>query len=247
MIKIEKLFVSYGKNTVLKDVNINIKKGRVTAIIGTNASGKTTLLNCICSLVPYKGSVYIDGKDIKKMTVRQRAQNVSVLHQHLPSGGIRAEHLVEMGRSAYVSIGKALDSTDREKIAYAIEKTGIGLLRHKTLNELSGGERQKVFLASVLCQDTPVVLFDEPTTYMDKKNEKEFLVLVTELCRQAGKTLVTVMHDITSAVNTADDIIVINGGSVAFCGTSDECVKSGIIEEIFSVEMLSHKGRTVYY
>lgn len=247
MIDIKNLRVSYGKNQVLKDISLNIKKGRITAIIGPNASGKTTLLNCLAGLTKYEGEVCVDGKDIKSMNVRQRAMRVSVLHQQLPASGMRVEHLVQMGRNPYVGIGRALTESDIQITQEAIKKTGIENIRHKTLDEISGGERQKAFLAAVLCQDTPVVLFDEPTTYMDKKNEKEFLCLVTQLCKEEKKTLVTVMHEVSNAVNIADDIIVLDEGKVIFCATSEECVKSAVIEKVFGVEKICRNGKTVYY
>ena len=246
MIEIKNLSVNYGKNKVLKNINIHIKKGKITAVIGLNASGKTTLVNCISSVVKYKGTIKIDGRDLRGVKLRERAQLVSVLHQHLPASGISVKNLVEMGRNPYVQFGRKKSDEDNTQVLLACKKAGIENLLDKSVDALSGGERQKAYVAMVLCQNTPVVLLDEPTTYMDKRNEKQFISLITGLCKKEKKTLVTVMHDITSAVNVCDEIIILDGGEVAFCGPIEECVNSGMVEKIFGVTKIESDSKIIY-
>ena len=140
-----------------------------------------------------------------------------------------------MGRNPYTDIGKRLSEKDIEQIEKAIENAGITDIRHKKLTEISGGERQKAYIAMVLSQNTRVIALDEPTTYMDIRVEKAFMSLIRDLKEKHKKTLLVVMHDLSSAAEIADNILLLDDGKVKVFGKTQEVLQSGTIEEVFGV------------
>ena len=148
------------------------------------------------------------------MSLKQRSRLVSLLPQTLPAVPITVEKLVEMGRNPYTDIGKRLSQKDKEQIEKAIENAGITDIRHKKLTEISGGERQKAYIAMVISQNTRVIALDEPTTYMDVQAEKTFMSLILELKEKHKKTLLVVMHNLSAAVEIADNILLLDEGKV---------------------------------
>ena len=172
-----RISASYGKKQVLHDIRFCLPEG-VTALLGRNGSGKSTLLHCIAGALPFEGSVKLDGKELKGLPARERAKLLSILPQMLPSPDLPAEEVVGFGRSPYSA---RLSAKEREEVAAAMQKLGIGELAKRRVSTLSGGEKQKVFLAMLLVQDTPLVLLDEPTTYMDLPFKSVFFSVLQEL------------------------------------------------------------------
>lgn len=236
MLEIKNISVTKNKKEILTGVSFSVKPHTITAIVGKNGSGKSTLLSCLTGESKYKGSVFFSDDDISLMNPKQRARLVSMLPQNLPTVPISVEKLVEMGRNPYTDIGKHLSAKDREQIEKAIESTGIGSMRHKKLTEISGGEKQKAYIAMVLAQNTRVIALDEPTTYMDLQFEKEFISLLRELKEKHKKTLLVVMHDLSRAAEIADYILLLNEGRVASFGKKEEVLQSGKIESTFNVK-----------
>lgn len=236
MLEIKNLCLSYGKNQILKNINLQIKPHTVTAILGKNASGKSTLLSCLIGQHKYTGEISFSGKNLALMSNRERAQLISLLPQHLPKAEITAYRLLEMGRTPYLDFGKRLSQEDKKQIESAIAQADIGAIINKRLNEMSGGEKQLCYLAMILCQNTRLIAFDEPTTYMDIQNERQFIELLLKQVREKKKTALIVMHDISLALEIADNVIVLDGGEVKFHGTPDKIKQSGIIEEVFNVK-----------
>ena len=235
MLEFKNICVTKNKKEILQDVSFSVKPHTITAIIGKNGSGKSTLISCLTGESKYKGSVFFSDDDISLLSSRQRARIVSLLPQNLPSVSVTVEKLVEMGRNPYTDIGKRFSQKDIQHIEKAIEGTGIADIRHKKLTEISGGERQKAYIAMVLSQNTRVVALDEPTTYMDVQVEKSFVRLIRELKLKHKKTLLVVMHDLSRAVEIADNILLIDEGKVRKFGKTQEVLKSGAIEEVFGV------------
>lgn len=236
MLELKKISVTKNRKEILSDVSFSVKPHTITVIIGKNGSGKSTLISCLTGESKYKGSVFFSDEDVALMSSKQRARLVSMLPQNLPAIPITVEKLVEMGRSPYTDIGKRLSEKDREQIEKAIESTETGNIRHKKLTEISGGERQKAYIAMVLAQNTRVISLDEPTTYMDVQVEKAFVSLLRELKEKHKKTLVVVMHDLSRAVEIADFIVLLNEGRVVVSGEKEEVLQSGEIESTFDVK-----------
>ena len=235
MLEIKNISVTKNKKEILHDVSFSVKPHTITAIIGKNGSGKSTLISCLTGENKYKGSVFFSDDDISLLSSKQRARLVSLLPQNLPVVPITVEKLVEMGRNPYTDIGNRLSEKDTQQIEKAIESAGIQNIRHKKLTEISGGERQKAYIAMVLSQNTRVIALDEPTTYMDVQVEKAFMSLIRELKEKHKKTLLVVMHDLSAAVEIADNILLLHEGKVKEFGTTQHVLQSGAIEEVFDV------------
>lgn len=236
MLELKNIRVVKNKKEILKNVTVSLKPHTLTVIIGKNGSGKSTLLSCLTGESKYQGTIHFDDKDLALMPKRQRAAYISFLPQSLPSVPITVENLVAMGRTPYVDMGKNLSEKDEEQIEKAIADTGIETIRHKKLTEISGGEKQRAYIAMVLAQNTRVIALDEPTTYMDIQFQKELRSLLTELKEKHKKTLITVMHDLSMAAEIADCIILLDGGRVVFSGEKEGVLQSGKIESIFNVK-----------
>ena len=235
MLEIKNLSVTKNKKEILQNVSFSVKPHTITAIIGKNGSGKSTLISCLTGECKHKGSIFFSDDDISLLSSKQRARLVSLLPQNLPAVPITVEKLVEMGRNPYTDIGKRLSEKDTEQIEKAIESTGIINIRHKKLTEISGGERQKAYIAMVLSQNTRVIALDEPTTYMDVQVEKSFMELIRELKEKHKKTLLVVMHDLSRAVEIADNILILHDGKVRSFGKTQDVLQSRAIEELFGV------------
>ena len=235
MLEIKNISVTKNKKDILHNVSFSVKPHTITAVIGKNASGKSTLISCLTGESKYKGSIFFSDDDISLLNSKQRARLVSLLPQNLPAVPITVEKLVEMGRNPYTDIGKRLSEKDAEQIEKAIESAGIQNIRHKKLTEISGGERQKAYIAMVLSQNTRVIALDEPTTYMDVQVEKAFMSLIRDLKEKHKKTILVVMHDLSRAVEIADNILLLDDGRVKEFGKTQDVLQSGAIEEVFGV------------
>jgi len=233
MLKIEDLSAFYGKKQVLFDLTFELERGKFTAILGKNGSGKSSLLSCLASQKRYSGKILLGEREISQIPPRERAKIISCLPQNLPLTQFSVRETVAFGREPYISF--KLTDSDNEIVEKSIEKCGISHLKDKVLTEISGGERQMAYLAMTLAQDADILLLDEPTTYMDAPNAREFLSTLKQ-AQSEGKTVAAVMHDLTAAVKYADNIILIDAGRIIFAGSREECIKSGEIERVMGVE-----------
>jgi len=232
MLKIENLSAFYGKKQVLFDLSFNLERRKFTAILGKNGSGKSSLLSCLASQKRYFGKILLGEREISEIPPRERAKIISCLPQNLPLTQFSVRETVAFGREPYISF--KLTDSDNEIIEKSIEKCGISHLNDKVLTEISGGERQMAYLAMTLAQDADILLLDEPTTYMDAPNAREFLSTLKQ-AQSEGKTVAAVMHDLTAAVKYADNIILIDAGKIVFAGSREECIESGAIERVMGV------------
>ena len=206
-LRTENLTVSYGAQTVLDGLSLALPAGKITALLGPNGCGKSTLLNCFSRLLtPDSGEILLDEKPIAGFSARQLARRLALLPQHhLSPEGITVRELVSYGRSPWLSLWGRLSAEDNERVNVAMSQTRTRNLADRRLTQLSGGQRQRAFLAMVLAQDTPLILLDEPTTYLDINHQVELMRLMVELKRQ-GKTVVTVLHDLNQASRYCDHL-----------------------------------------
>ncbi|HEL7782237.1 TPA: Fe(3+) dicitrate ABC transporter ATP-binding protein FecE, partial [Klebsiella quasipneumoniae] len=207
-LRTENLTVSYGAQTVLDGLSLALPAGKITALLGPNGCGKSTLLNCFSRLLtPDSGEILLDEKPIAGFSARQLARRLALLPQHhLSPEGITVRELVSYGRSPWLSLWGRLSAEDNERVNVAMSQTRTRNLADRRLTQLSGGQRQRAFLAMVLAQDTPLILLDEPTTYLDINHQVELMRLMVELKRQ-GKTVVTVLHDLNQASRYCDHLV----------------------------------------
>lgn len=246
MLEIKNLRVCRNKRTVLDDVTLTVTPHKLTALIGKNGCGKSTLVSCINQTVPYTGEISFSGRNLALIRPKERACLLSFLPQTLFIPHVTVSELVTMGRNPYVDIGKHLTSRDREAVRDAISAIGMEAFSDRYLDELSGGERQKAYLAMTLAQDTRVMILDEPTTYMDMAYEHAFLDLLDSLKRHRKKTLLVVMHNLNQAVRYADRLTVLDGGKIVFDGETSDCIQSGVIEQVFGVRRYTAEGQTFF-
>ena len=226
-LRTENLTVSYGAQTVLDGLSLALPAGKITALLGPNGCGKSTLLNCFSRLLtPDSGEILLDEKPIAGFSARQLARRLALLPQHhLSPEGITVRELVSYGRSPWLSLWGRLSAEDNERVNVAMSQTRTRNLADRRLTQLSGGQRQRAFLAMVLAQDTPLILLDEPTTYLDINHQVELMRLMVELKRQ-GKTVVTVLHDLNQASRYCDHLVVLASGRVMAQGAPEAVWRS---------------------
>jgi len=232
----------YNGRAAVAGASVELKRGCVTAIVGPNGCGKSTLLKLACGrLAPMGGCVLVDGRPLAGMPRNEAARMISYLPQSRPVPDITAAALVLHGRFPWLSYPRVYRKEDKEIAERAMARLGIGGYRHKRLAQLSGGERQKAYLAMLLAQDTPVVLFDEPTTYLDVARQLEFAELMASL-KAEGKTVVAVLHDLGMALNAADEIAVMKDGKLLSVGPPRRALESGALESAFGVSVAESGG-----
>lgn len=240
-LRTENLSISYGTQKVLDSLSLTLPAGKITALLGPNGCGKSTLLNCFSRLItPQSGTIMLDDQPLKELTSRQLARQLALLPQHhLTPEGITVRELVSYGRSPWLSLWGRLSAEDNTRIDIAMNQTQTHLLAERRLTELSGGQRQRAFLAMVLAQDTPVVLLDEPTTYLDINHQVELMRLMGEL-KTAGKSVIAVLHDLNQASRYCDHLVILANGRVIAQGTPEEVMKPELLKKVFSVEAEIH-------
>lgn len=250
MIKLEEISAGYGNNIILNTMSCAFKEGEITSVVGMNGCGKSTLLKVIAGLIePVCGEIEIQNKNIQNLSDKERAKLISYLPQSRNTPVISAERMVLHGRFPYLSYPRRYSSKDKKIALSAMERVGILNLKHKNMCELSGGERQKVYIAMALTQDTKIILLDEPTTFLDITYQLELLKLLTEL-RNEGKTVITVIHDLSLALRYSNNVIVMKEGMVKYSNTPKEVYDSGILEEVFRVKahhFLDNNKNEFYY
>ncbi|TAJ05310.1 Fe(3+) dicitrate ABC transporter ATP-binding protein FecE [Pectobacterium versatile] len=237
----QNLTAGYGDKRILDGLSLSLPAGKITALLGPNGCGKSTLLKCFAKLLtPESGTIQLNGKPLSTFSARQLSRHLALLpQQHLTPEGITVRDMVAYGRSPWLSLWGRLSPDDRQRVQLAMEKTHIVDLADKRLTDLSGGQRQRAFLAMLLAQDTPVVLLDEPTTYLDINHQVELMKLLREL-NQAGKTVVTVLHDLNQASRYCDHLVMLAHGRVMAQGSPHEAMKPELLQRVFSIDAEIH-------
>ena len=230
--------VGYGERTVLDALNVDIKRGTVTSIVGPNGCGKSTLLRTMSRLLnPTKGEIVLDGKSIHDIPTRKLATQLGLLPQTpIAPDGIVVADLVGRGRTPHQGILGRWSQQDYDIVAEALETTGISDLAERSIDELSGGQRQRVWIAMALAQRTETLLLDEPTTYLDVKHQLDVLDLLTELNRDRGTTIVMVLHDLNLAARYSDELVAVSGGKVFAHGHPREVITKENVKSVFGID-----------
>lgn len=248
MLEFKDVTVSRGKKPIVRNISFKLRPHSITAVIGRNGCGKSTLFSAVAGGGIYTGQILFDDRDIRTMTDMERARAVSVLPQFLPEPDVTVRELVSFGRTPYLDFAGRLTEKDKESVSEAMKLLDIESLAEKSAAHISGGEKQKAYLAMTLAQNTRVLLLDEPTTYMDQPFQNEFMNILTELKSKRKKTFLTVLHDLPSALKYADDIAVIADGELKFFGSAEECGNSSVIEEVFGTKkhIFTENGKKYY-
>ncbi|HEU0165613.1 MAG TPA: ABC transporter ATP-binding protein [Thermomicrobiales bacterium] len=234
----ENLTLSYGEQTIVKDLSLDIQDGEITTIIGPNGCGKSTLLRGLARLMrPDSGQVHLDGQLIHSIPTREVAKRLGLQSQQaLTPQGIMVEDLVRRGRYPHQSFFQPPSQKDEEAIDRALALTGMESLRKRAVDQLSGGQRQRAWMAMAVAQDTPIMLLDEPTTYLDVSHQLEIIDLVQHLNEREGKTIVMVLHDINEAARVSHRIVAMRDGEILRSGTPDEVLQPDLLARLYGVE-----------
>ncbi|UCR89691.1 ABC transporter ATP-binding protein [Mycetocola spongiae] len=231
------LSVGYGPHPVLRDLSFEVPRDRFTAIIGPNGCGKSTLLKSLGrTLTPRSGGIYLGGEELSRQRAKTIARAIALLPQDpVAPETIRVRDLVGRGRHPYHSLLRQWAPGDAEIVDRALAATGVSALADRFVSELSGGQRQRVWVALILAQDTGIVLLDEPTSFLDIAHQIEVLHLCQDM-RDAGKTVVAVLHDLNQAARYAEHLVVMQAGSIVAQGSPETVLTRELIEDVFSLD-----------
>ncbi|QBR90656.1 ABC transporter ATP-binding protein [Microbacterium wangchenii] len=234
------LTAGYPGRRVLHDLDLEIAPGRVTMIIGANASGKSTLLGALARLnAPSAGTVELDGVDVAGIPRRAFAQTVGLLPQQpIAPDGITVAELVSRGRHPHRGVFQRWSAQDSQRVDDAMAKTGLTDLADRPIGDLSGGQRQRVWIAMALAQNPRILLLDEPTTFLDLSHQLEVLDLLVQLNRTEGTTIVVVLHELNLAARYADDLVVMCEGRIVAHGAPADVLTTDVVATAFALDAL---------
>lgn len=229
--------IAYESREIIQSLNLTINEGEITTIIGPNGCGKSTLLRSLSRLLaPRSGAVLLQGQNIHAMPTTEVARQLGILSQQAESPDrITVGELAARGRYPHQRFLQPPSRKDTEAVQHALKLTDMVELQDRPVDELSGGQRQRAWIAMVLAQETPLLLLDEPTTYLDVAHEMEIMSLVRKLNREEGRTIVMVLHDINQAASVSDRIIAMRDGRIIGDGSPDEVLTSTVLSELYGV------------
>lgn len=248
MIELRELSGGYQQNTVFSGVSFRVEPGSVCVLLGGNGSGKSTLIKTIAGLLPRKnGEIYIGGKETAGLSAIEKARLLACMMQRNTSPNITVESLVLHGRYPHLRFPRKLGEKDYGIACESLDMMGILHLKNKALPNISGGELQKAYVAMALAQDAPVMLLDEPNAYLDIRHQRELFKIIVQL-KQKGKTIITALHDIPSALEIADTLCVLNHGEQIYFGTPAKLANTDILNRVFNVDIqfITQNGRRFY-
>ncbi len=229
----------YDERTISRSLSVSIPDGSFTVIVGPNACGKSTLLRALSRLlVPASGQVILDGRSITDLAAKDVARRLGLLPQSsIAPEGITVADLVARGRYPHQSFLRQWSRADEEAVITAMEATRVTDLSGRLVDELSGGQRQRVWIAMVLAQETPILLLDEPATFLDIAHQIELLDLLADLNEQ-GRTVIAVLHDLNHACRYATHLIAMKDGTIIAKGKPEDIVTAELVKKVFGLPAL---------
>jgi len=232
------LSAGYGGSEILRAVDLTVPAGRITVIVGANASGKSTLLRTMSRLLkPSRGEVTLGGRSIHAMPTRDLARRIGLLPQSpIAPEGILVDDLVRRGRHPHRGLFSRWSARDEEAVDRALTVTRTADLAERAIDELSGGQRQRVWIAMALAQETEILLLDEPTTFLDISHQVEILDLLVDLNRTRGTTVVMVLHDLNLSARYADHLVALAGGQVHVAGPPEQVLSTETVRTVFGLD-----------
>jgi iron complex transport system ATP-binding protein len=233
------LSAGYQKNIVVDDVSLHIAPGKMTILVGANGCGKSTLLNTLARMLnPLAGQVMLNGQPIHQQPTKQVARQLGILPQSpLVPEGLTVMELVARGRFPWQGILHQWSDDDERAVARALALTGTEALACQPLESLSGGQRQRCWIAMVLAQETPIILLDEPTTFLDLRYQVELLELLRELTQRHGRTVVMVLHDLNFALHYGDVLVMMKQGKIEHVLEDPQACSAQLVHHVFDIAM----------
>lgn len=237
------LKLGYSGKTIIPEMNVRIPEGKITSIIGPNGCGKSTLLKGLARIIPVQsGTVLLEGQETKDIPTKEIARKLALLPQGPQApAGLSVKELVGFGRYPYQKGFGALKEQDRKIIDWAMKETRVDSLAERSVDQLSGGQRQRAWIAMALAQDTPIILLDEPTTYLDMAHQLEVLQLLEKLNRQAHKTIALVIHDLNLAARFSDYLVAMKDGQICYEGSVDKIMTKEMLKNVFNLDAYIEK------
>ncbi|WP_371514640.1 ABC transporter ATP-binding protein [Solibacillus sp. R5-41] len=234
----ENLTISYDDKIIVDNLNITVPVGKITALVGANGSGKSTILKTLARLLqPKNGQVLLDGKSIHTYSTKNVAKKLAILPQNpIAPDGLTVSELVAYGRYPHQKSFSSHSKEDFNIIHWAIDATGLSAFAESPVDELSGGQRQRAWIALALAQKTPILLLDEPTTFLDMGHQLDVLKLIRKLNEEQQRTIIMVVHDLNHATRFADHIICIKKGEVHTEGNPLEVLTEKVLKDVFQIE-----------
>ena len=246
MLNVENLSFHYRSGPeILRQISFSLEEGQFLAILGNNGAGKSTMLKCFNQILRVKGGhVWMDGEDLLTMTHREVARRVAFVSQTIPSTQMTVHDVVMLGRRPYMQWG--FTEEDHRIVHQAMDRLNLSAMRGRFLNELSGGERQKVMLARALAQQPKVLLLDEPTSSLDIRNQYQVLDIVRDICRPSSITAVMVIHDLNLALRFCDRFLLLKDGRVYRSGDSSILDRQAL-RDVYGVDahVVTVEGKSV--
>jgi iron complex transport system ATP-binding protein len=239
MLDVKNLFSGYNGIDIIRDINFSAQRGEILALIGPNGCGKTTLLKTLARLLPYKGSINLEGREISGLSRKSLSQKVALLAQ---TAGIYFPYTVydtvALGRFAYSSsILKSFSTDDREIIRGILEKLELWDIKDNLINELSGGQLQRVFLARTMVQNPNLILLDEPTNHLDLKHQIELLEYLSIWAKENNRAVIAVLHDLNMARRFAGRAFLLRQGLLVSSGMCDSVLSGEILKETYGLDI----------
>jgi ABC-type cobalamin/Fe3+-siderophores transport system ATPase subunit len=236
-IEIDNLSLSLSGQPILENISFAMPKGAFMAIIGPNGAGKTSLIKCLCGIYrPDSGRIQVLHQNAQGLSYRQRARLISYVPQADGNAfTFTVEEFVLMGRYTRLSPFSTVSPDDRRAVSHALEKTETMALRHRTLNTLSGGERQMVFIAAALAQEAEILVLDEPASFLDYRHQTDVFRLLKRLNREQGHSIVTVSHNVNTATRNSSLILAIKDRKRVFLGSPKELLTDNHLDRIYDI------------
>lgn len=239
MLSVDNLFCGYNDKDIIKDISFNLEPGSSLCIIGPNGCGKSTLLKSLANLIPYRGSIKTDGIEISNMKRKALAKKIALMTQmksiYFP---YTVYETVALGRYCHMNgMVPRLSSIDKDAIYDSMERLGLLNIRNTKINQLSGGQLQRVFLAKIFAQDPKIILLDEPTNHLDLKYQIEILEYINEWVKQKERAVVAVLHDLNLVQLYCNKVILLNDGKKHAYGTIKDIITGNALEEVYKIDI----------
>jgi iron complex transport system ATP-binding protein len=231
--------VAYARKLIIDEFSLTVPSGQITAIIGPNGCGKSTLLKAVCRMMPCQsGSITLFGKNVRSYTHKEFARQLAILTQsHTAPPDLLVRDLVALGRFPYRSFYSGFSKEDEAAILEALEATRMSDLADRLVSTLSGGEKQRAWIAMALAQRPKVLLLDEPTTYLDISHQLEIMQLLRRLNQQTGLTILLVLHDLNQAIRFTDQVAVMKEGRLVTSGPTAKTITASLLQQVFGVKV----------
>lgn len=248
IIEIKNLNFSYKNHQLFENLSLSIEKGKITTLLGKNGCGKSTLIKLLAKNIKYtSGEILLNGKDLNKYTPKELAKYISIVYQkNSTPQEITVYDMVSFARLPYQNVFfYKQNEEDIKKINFALEQTNLTNLKNKRVDELSGGQLQRVYIAMCLAQDTDIIILDEPTTFLDIKYQKTTMKLVRDLNEKFGITVIMVLHDINQALTYSDSIVALLDGKIIKNDISQNYYDEELLKQIYDTEIKIEDGKVI--